>query len=368
MTKREVFGIKIFFIGIIFFIIQLSVLNGCFQIQASKMSKNKLNKEHHLEDGSFKNNYSSSINKPFSDLIKWRWNRTQPEPFNFKLHKNDPKFLKENREIPTLTWIGHATLLIQIKGVNILTDPHLTQRASPFSFAGPKRYTAPGLLIEDLPIIDLILISHNHYDSLDKLTIKTLYERQPDKHPKIFVPLKLKQWFLDLGIKNVTELDWEESAKFGEWKIHAVPVQHWSSRTPFDRNKTLWAGWVLEAEGFRFFFAGDTGYSKDFKNLGDQFGQFDLAAIPIGAYEPRWFMKSAHVNPEEAVMIHRDINARYSVGIHWGTFILTDEPVNEPPIRLLTALKKEGISKEKFFVMKHGETKILDFLIKEKEQ
>ena len=140
MTKRKVFGIKIFFMGIIFFVIQLSVLNGCFQIQASKMSKNKLNKEHHLEDGSFKNNYSSSINKTFSDLIKWHWNRTQPEPFNFKLHKNDPKFLKENRERPTLTWIGHATLLIQIKGVNILTDPHLTQRASPFSFAGPKKH------------------------------------------------------------------------------------------------------------------------------------------------------------------------------------------------------------------------------------
>jgi L-ascorbate metabolism protein UlaG (beta-lactamase superfamily) len=367
MTKRKVFGIKKIIIGIIFFVIQFYILNGCFQIQASKMSKNKLNKEHHLEDGSFKNNYASSINKPFSDLIKWRWNRTQPEPFNFKLHKNDPKFLKENRDIATLTWIGHSTLLLQHKGVNILTDPHLTQRASPFSFAGPKRLTPPGLLIEDLPIIDLIVISHNHYDHLDKLTIKTLYERQPNHPPKIFVPLKLKQWCLDLGIKNGTELDWKDSVKCGEWKIHAVPVQHWSSRSPFDRNKTLWSVWVLETEGFRFFFAGDTGYSKDFKNIRDQFGQIDLAAIPIGAYEPRWFMKAAHVNPEEAVMIHQDINARFSVGIHWGTFILTDEPVIEPPKRLLAALKKEGISKEKFFVMKHGETKMLDFLIKEKK-
>ena len=146
---------------------------------------------------------------------------------------------------------------------------------------------------------------------------------------------------MDLGIKNVTELDWNESVKFGEWEIQAVPVQHWSSRTPFDRNKTLWAGWILETEGFRFFFAGDTGYSKDFKNLGDQFGQFDLAAIPIGGYEPRWFMKAAHVNPEEAVMIHKDINARYSVGIHWGTFILTDEAIEEQP-PIFSALKKEG--------------------------
>ena len=319
-------------------------------------------KYHHLPNGSFKNVYHSSINKPFSDLIKWRWGRTQPEIFNFKLYKNDPKFLKENRDIPTLTWIGHSTLLIQYKGVNILTDPHLTQRASPISFAGPKRYTPPGLSIDDLPIIDLILISHNHYDHLDKLTIKTIIKNQPDKPPKIFVPLKLKQWFLNLGITNITELDWQESIKFGEWEVHAVPVQHWSARTPFDRNKTLWAGWVLETEGFRFFFAGDTGYSKDFKNLGEKFGQFDLAAIPIGAYEPRWFMKDAHVNPEEAVMIHQDINARYSVGIHWGTFILTDEPVEEPPKRLLVALEKAGISEENFFVMEHGETKVLDFL------
>ena len=319
-------------------------------------------KYHHLPNGSFKNVYHSSINKPFSDLIKWRWGRTQPEIFNFKLYKNDPKFLKENRDIPTLTWIGHSTLLIQYKGVNILTDPHLTQRASPFSFAGPKRYTSPGLSLDDLPIIDLILISHNHYDHLDELTIKTIIKNQPDKPPNIFVPLKLKQWFFNLGITNITELDWQESIKFGEWEVHAVPVQHWSARTPFDRNKTLWAGWVLETEGFRFFFAGDTGYSKDFKNLGEKFGQFDLAAIPIGAYEPRWFMKDAHVNPEEAVMIHQDINARYSVGIHWGTFIMTDEPVEEPPKKLLVALEKAGISEENFFVMEHGETKVLDFL------
>ena len=319
-------------------------------------------KAHHLSDGSFKNVYDSSINKPFSELIKWRWSRSQPEPFNFKLHENDPNFLKDNLDIPTLTWIGHSTLLIQYKGINILTDPHLTQRASPISFAGPKRYTSPGLSLDDLPIIDLILISHNHYDHLDELTIKTITKNQPDKPPKIFVPLKLKQWFLNLGITNITELDWQESIKFGAWQVHAVPVQHWSARTPFDRNKTLWAGWVLETEGFRFFFAGDTGYSKDFKNLGEKFGQFDLAAIPIGAYEPRWFMKDAHVNPEEAVMIHQDINTRYSVGIHWGTFILTDEPVEEPPKRLLVALEKAGISEENFFVMEHGETKVLDFL------
>ena len=175
--------------------------------------------------------------------------------------------MKDNRDIPTLTWIGHSTLLIQYKGLNILTDPHLTQRASPISFAGPKRYTSPGLSLDDLPIIDLILISHNHYDHLDELTIKKIIKNQTDKPPNIFVPLKLKQWFFDLGITNITELDWQESIKFGAWEVHSVPVQHWSARTPFDRNKTLWTGWVLETEGFRFFFAGDTGYSKDLKIL-----------------------------------------------------------------------------------------------------
>jgi len=362
MTKRKNLRFKMFSIFVVLFITIFFILNNCSQSQSITMPKNNLKKKHHLEDGSFKNNYSNSINKPFSDLIKWRWNRVLPEPFTFKLDKNDPKFLQNNRDIATLTWIGHSTLLIQKNGLNILTDPHLTLRASPFSFAGPKRYTPPGLSIEDLPIIDVILISHSHYDHLDKLTIKKVYERQSENPPKIFVPLKLKEWFLNLGINHVTELDWNESSKLGEWHVHAVPVQHWSSRTPFDRNKTLWAGWVMETEGFRFFFAGDTGYSKDFKNLGERFGQFDLAAIPIGAYEPRWFMKAAHVNPEEAVMIHQDINARYSVGIHWGTFELTDEPFNEPPQRLRNELEKEGITNEEFFVMKHGETKFLKFL------
>ena len=270
--------------------------------------------------------------------------------------------MKENRELRTITWIGHSTLLIQYGGINILTDPHLTPRASPLSFVGPKRFTPPGLSADDLPVIDLIIISHNHYDHLDRITLEKLYEHQPNNPPHIFVPLKLKKWFLDLGIENVTELDWNESEKFGEWLIHAVPVQHWSWRTPWDRNKTLWAGWVLETKGFRFFFAGDTGYSQDFENLGKQFGQFDLAAIPIGGYEPRWFMKDSHVNPEEAVLIHQDINSRYSVGIHWGTFILTDEPVEEPPKCLLSALEKAEIPEEEFFVMEHGETKVLDFL------
>ena len=344
--------------------IMLFNLISCAFLSSREISKSDEKNKHHLPDGTFKNRFDSSIDKSFSDLIKWWWNGKTPKVVDFEIAENDPQFLKKNKVHQTLTWLGHSTLLIQYDGINILTDPHLTQRASPVSFVGPKRYTIPGLSIEDLPKIDIIVISHNHYDHLDKLTIEELFEKQPNSPPRIFVPLKLKEWFINLGIENVTELDWNESEKFREWIIHAVPVQHWSSRSPWDRNKTLWVGWVLETDGFRFFFAGDTGYSKDFKILGKKFGEFDLAAIPIAGYEPRWFMKDAHVNPEEAVKIHKDINSRYSVGIHWGTFILTDEPLDEPPKVLKVEAEKSGLKSNEFFVMKHGETKFLDFLKK----
>jgi len=321
-----------------------------------------LSPKHHLPDGSFRNNHRPAINKPGSDLLKWWWNRERSEPVSFTLENNDPQFLRENKSDPTITWIGHATLLIQYDGLNILTDPHFTERASPFRFIGPRRFTPPGLALTDLPQIDLVVISHNHYDHLDKGTIKALYTRQADQPPRIFVPLKQKQWFDNLGIPNVVELDWGENADYKGWRVHAVPTQHWSGRSLWDRNKVLWAGWVLEHPSFRFLFAGDTGYSPDFTDIGKRFGPIDLAAIPIGAYEPRWFMNPSHVNPEEAVDIHLDIRARYSVGIHWGTFQLTDEPMDEPPVRLKQVLKRFGIPQDRFFIMKHGETRSLDFI------
>ena len=337
------------------------IINGCSQnlpVFPETM------KSHHLADGTFKNNYIESIDKPLSALMKWQWNRETPEPISFPMAKNDPIFLDNNRSEPTLTWIGHSTLLLQFEGINILTDPHLTQRASPVSFAGPERYMKPGISIKDLPHIDLIVISHNHYDHLDRLTLEKINEKQSDKPPRIYVPLKQKNWFKKLDISNVVEMDWWEEQEFQDWKVHAVPVQHWSGRSLYDRNKVLWAGWVLEHPKFRFFFSGDTGYSKDFLNLRRKFESFDLAAIPIGAYSPRWFMEKAHVNPEEAVKIHKDINSRYSVAIHWGTFILTDEPVDEPPKLLEMALAKYGIPNEYFFVMQHGETRSLEFLFR----
>lgn len=323
-----------------------------------------LSKKHHTSNG-FTNNYFQD-RRGFTDFLKWQWERRSlsVEAVTFPLIKNDPEFLHQNRTKPTLTWIGHATFLIQFAGLNILTDPHFTLRASPISFAGPPRYTPPGLKLEQLPEIDIVIISHNHYDHLDKKTVTQLHAQQKNNPPRFFVPLGLQSWFAAQGISNVEELDWWNQTSFRDWAIHSVPVQHFSGRSLWDRNETLWTGWVLEHPQFRFFFAGDTGYSKDFLNIQKRFGTMDLSAIPIGAYKPRWFMRPMHVNPEEAVKIHQDLQSRYSVAMHWGTFILTDEAMTDPPQELKKALQNAQIAEDRFFVMKHGEVLSLNFLEK----
>jgi N-acyl-phosphatidylethanolamine-hydrolysing phospholipase D len=318
-------------------------------------------KPHHTPEG-FRNNYPSAPRGSF-----WRWQRDRwrnglpkiPEGgYHFDQLKPDVAWLKPNRSEPALTWIGHATFLLQLGGLNILTDAHLTQRASPFAFTGPARIVQPALSFRDLPHIDIVVISHNHYDHLDLGTVKHL-SRQAAGSPLFFVPLGLKAWFAGRGIHDVVELDWWESATHAGMTFHLVPVQHWSARSLWDRDRTLWGGWIVEHPTFRFFFAGDTGYSSDFLDIAKRFAPIDLAAIPIGAYEPRWFMRIMHVNPEEAVQIHQDLGARYSVAMHWGTFILTDEPMDEPPRRLNSARHAAGVSADHFFLMKHGETRKL---------
>jgi L-ascorbate metabolism protein UlaG (beta-lactamase superfamily) len=216
---------------------------------------------------------------------------------------------------------------------------------------------APGL--DGLPHIDAVLISHNHYDHLDLDSVKKL-AAQPGGSPRFFVPLGLKDWFSRQGIEDVAELGWWQSRSFKGLELHFVPVQHWSKRTLTDENRTLWGGWVLRHPELSFFFSGDAGYSKDFADIGARFGGFDLAALPIGAYEPRWFMKIMHMNPAEAVQAHKDVRARQSLAIHWGTFDgLTDESLYEPPQRLAEERRKAGLSEEQFFLLKHGETRSL---------
>lgn len=256
---------------------------------------------------------------------------------------------------PQLTWIGHATLLLQYRGLNLLTDPIFSERASPLSFIGPQRVLPPALEIAQLPTIDYILISHNHYDHLDLATVKALGDR-----PLWLVPLKLKGWLVENGIsaERVIELDWWQQQSFNELTVTATPAQHWSKRSLWNTNRTLWAAWHLQFPDFSCWFAGDTGYNRvQFKEIGKRFGPIDLALLPIGGYGPRWFMKTSHIDPREAVTIHREIKAKNSVGIHWGTFPLTSEEIDEPPQELAEAIQRQKIPPATFRIMAIGETR-----------
>ncbi len=320
-------------------------------------------KPHHTADG-FRNNHAHESHGFFA-FLKWRWDRLMgrmPERHNpalkFLRGENDPQFLRENRIRPILTWIAHATFLLQLGGVNLLTDPQFSERASPLSWWGPKRIMAPGIPLRELPPIDAVLISHNHYDHLDLATVRALAARPAGEgSTRVFVPLGLKEWFAGEGIENVVELDWWDSVEYKGLTLHAVPAQHFSKRSFFDNDETLWAGWVVEHPRFKFYIAGDTGYSPDFLEIGRRLGPLDLAALPIGAYEPRWFMRSMHLNPAEAVQVHQDLGARYSVGMHWGTFDLTDDLPGDGPKYLREALEAANIPPERFFLMEHGETR-----------
>lgn len=314
---------------------------------------------HHTRDG-FRNNYVDFRPPNFWQWQWERWNDGLPKPPREATPVVQPEadFLRANATEPTLTWLGHATVLLQVASYNILTDPHLSERASPFSFAGPKRLSPPGLNHEQLPHIDVVLISHNHYDHLDVGTVKRL-AAQSGKPPLFVVPLGLEKWFQSIGVGNVVEIDWWDRVGVGSLDIHLVPVQHWSSRTLTDRNRTLWGGFFVRHRTLSFMYAGDTGYSKDFANIRERLGSPDILAVPIGAYEPRWFMTTQHVDPAQAVQIHKDVGAKYSVGVHWGTFEMADESLDEPPRALAAARAKAGVADDRFFVMKVGETRRL---------
>lgn len=322
---------------------------------------------HHTDSG-FQNRY---LNVPhgLAGFLRWRWQRIGldvPE-VDFPLASNQPAALAANRSAPTLTWVGHATFLLQLSGLNILTDPVFSERASPFAFAGPKRWTPPGLTLDELPTIDLVVISHDHYDHLDEASVQAL-AGQAGGPPRFFVPLGIAAHLRAFGVpaEAITELDWWDEAVHGAATVAATPVQHFSGRWINDRNATLWAGWMIRIDGQQVFFAGDTGYSPDFEDIHARYGPVDLALIPIGAYAPRWFMAPVHVNPTEAVQIHQDLRARRSVGMHWGTFNLTDEPMDEPPQALARALRTAGVDAADFVVMQHGATQSLQSLFEDR--
>jgi len=273
-----------------------------------------------------------------------------PEQFSY------PRLSKEvNPLFPTAMWMGHCTFLISCSGKNILTDPIWSDRCSPIPCYGPKRRHLPPVSFEDLPRIDLILISHNHYDHLDVKTIKKLHRSFPEA--VWIVPTGLKKWFKKRGIEKVNELFWWEDGKYEGINITAVPGQHFSGRSIFDRNRSLWSGYVVEFQNKkRFYFVGDTGYNPyDFKSLGEHFKKMDLSLIPIGTYLPRSFMSPVHVNPQEAVQIHQDVHSTLSIGMHWKTFPLSDEPMNQPPYDLFLAMQEKSLDPQTFLPLEPGE-------------
>ena len=339
------------------------------------------NKPHHRPDG-FRNNHAAFDSKSLAQVLRWRWNAARqglpPPPRDpIPVLAPDLAFLRANalagpRMQPAVTWVGHATVLAQLGGLTLLTDPVFSARVSPFSFIGPKRHQPPGIALPELPRVDLVLVSHNHYDHLDDASVAALH-RQPGGAPCFVVPLGLKPWFAARGIHQVVELDWWDSHRLpgpaGDVEVVLVPAQHWSSRGLNDRLATLWGGFAVFAADCHLFYAGDTGYSRDFTDIRERFrarqgseqgGGFDIALLPIGAYEPRWFMAEQHVNVEEAVKIHRDLGAKRSLGVHWGTFELTDEALDEPPRVLAAQRVASGLGEEEFFVLAIGETRRLE--------
>jgi len=262
----------------------------------------------------------------------------------------------ENTTSRFAVWGGHSTLFLYIDGKLILTDPIFSEYCSPVQFIGPKRYTMPAINKKLLKMVDLVLISHNHYDHLDYNTVMLIRNRA-----SWVVPLGLKVWFNNLGIYDVNEYDWWDEDLVKGVKITCLPSQHWSKRTVLKEFDTLWSSWSIEYKGFKFWFAGDTGYnSHQFKEIGEKIGPFDFSAIPIGGYEPRWFMKNFHVNPSEALQIHMDVKSKRSVGIHWGTFVLTTEPIEEPPKKIKQLLRQKGMNTKEFVVPRHGQIINLD--------
>jgi L-ascorbate metabolism protein UlaG (beta-lactamase superfamily) len=282
--------------------------------------------------------------KGFFDILKWKLSFDE-------ITWQSPKALTPStltlQDPPAdkmiVTFINHASFLVQVDGVNLLTDPVWSNRTSPVSFAGPKRFESPGITIANLPKIHVVVISHNHYDHMDADTIRDL---ETHSSPLFIVPLGNAEKVKSFGATKVHEMDWWESININpDFKVILTPAQHWSSRTPFDRNLALWGSFFIEAKKEKIYFAGDTGYGSHFKEIRKRLFAPTLSLLPIGAYEPRWFMKSSHMNPEDAVLAHIDLESPFSIGMHFGTFQLTDEAQDQPVKDLEVAIKKYNIQK-----------------------
>ena len=303
----------------------------------------------------YKNTDGEAIDKSIKDLIRWQRNQKKPILASIDI-SNDWRNINLETEDNYLIWIGHSTFLIKKDGLTILTDPVFSDRASPFRRLGPKRLIPPSLNIEDLPPIDIITISHNHYDHLDIRSLKKISK----KYPKVvfLIPKGDLDIFDQRNIENVFEFEWWQDIDFKNHTFTFTPVKHWSARGLFDRNESLWGAWFISSRDYSIYHAGDTGYSKDFKETQRRLGSPKYAFIPIGAYDPEWFMSASHVNPEDAIKIMQDLGAKNSYGMHWGTFTLTAEDTLDPPKRLSEAIKKKNI--KNFNVLTPGEVIVIE--------
>ena len=318
---------------------------------------------HHLDNGKFRNPEGSPIR---SENVKWSYSTFNKEKKKLDMTVPDEHVIKKNLVLETLNsiqnndyigWIGHATFLLKLGNTTIITDPVFSKNAGPLIF-GPKRYTEPALNLNELPKIDLFLLTHNHYDHQDMSTIRKF----PYKDTKVFTALKLGKYFTKHHFKNVQELDWYQEEKFNDLKITFLPAVHWSKRSLTDTNKTLWGSFLIEYAGKKIFFACDTGYGNIYKKIGKEYGPIDLTMINIGAYDFRpMFEKSIyHTSPEEALQAAQDLKSKKVLGTHWGTFVLSLEPIMEPPKRFKDNAEKFGFKRDDALIFKIGEFKKLD--------
>jgi L-ascorbate metabolism protein UlaG (beta-lactamase superfamily) len=289
--------------------------------------------------------------RPFSEVPRMLREPRVPWPESVPIQPRIPPPLDEAAAV--VTFIGHATFLIQTAAGNILTDPMYSQRASPMSWIGPHRVRQAAVRFDDLPPISTVLLSHNHYDHCDRSTLRKLAKRF---NPLVVTPLGNERLVRSAGIQRVDELDWWETSTSGSHEITSTPAHHFSARTPFDRNRSLWSGFTLRVGKAHIYFAGDTAYAGFFRDIPRRLGPIDLALLPIGAYEPRWFMQTVHMNPAEAVEAHLELDARRSIAMHFGTFQLTSEGIDDPPRALEEACRIRNVEQSRFQVLDFGES------------
>lgn len=318
----------------------------------------------HHAPGGFRNPWPTSEPKGYASLLRWLVERhtsrrpaPDPSPSVFPLVAPRLGQAGEHGNL-AVTWMGHSSVLVEFAGFRLLTDPVWGAYASPLPTPSLRRWVAPPLPLDELPPLDLILVSHNHYDHLDAPTVRELARLQP--LAEWLTPLGVGSLLRRLGARRIRELDWWQEVEVGPAVVAATPAQHFSARGIHDRNRTLWAGFAVRAAGRAIYFAGDTGYFPEFGPIGLRLGPLDVVMLPVGAYEPRWFMRPVHMNPEDAVQAYRDLGkARALVPIHWGTFKLTDEPMDEPVRRTREAWAAAGLPEERLWLLRHGETRLL---------